>query len=400
MHGYCGIFAQQDAPRQARIIDEVSVLEEEPKMKPEEARERKSPITIRLDDASIERVDWLVEAEICPDRPSAAMFLILAAIKENDDLFGRIRAGLDDIRRTEEALRDIGMAGGEAEREIRSRRHEMAELAKAAARHEKVRNSTILASQRLSERKHSATEVVERVEAYVNGLANSPKEFRKLVAESRVRADRFKDDVERLEQAAAHSTRVGNTTGAAGVLAGAGVAALGPSVAVAVATTFGTASTGTAISALSGAAAANAALAWLGGGALAAGGGGMAAGSALLALAGPAGLTVAGLALVGAAVYKHRRNRKCAQEAHDRRVEVKRETRLLKAAEREIDRLEQQIDTCSDGCRADVDWFSEHAPSNYAKFGDHLKKRLGALINNIQTLGELLGKQVTLADTG
>ena len=37
-----------------------------------------------------------------------------------------------------------------------------------------------------------------------------------------------------------------------------------------VATTFGVASTGTAISALSGAAATNAALAWLGGGALAA----------------------------------------------------------------------------------------------------------------------------------
>ncbi len=366
-------------------------------MKPEEARERKSPITIRLDDASLKRIDWLVEAEICLDRPSAATFLILAAIKENDELFGRIRAGLDDIRRTKEALRDFGIAGSEAEREIRSRRHEMAELAIAVARHEKVRNSTILASQRLSERKHSATEVVGRVEAYVNGLANSPKEFRKRVEESRVRADRFRDDVKRLEQTAAHSTRRGNKTGTAGVLTGAVVAALGPSVAVAVATTFGTASTGTAISALSGAAAANAALAWLGGGALAAGGGGMAAGSALLALAGPAGLTVAGLALVGAAVYKHRRNRKCAQEAHERRIKVEEETCLLRAAEREIDGLEQETGTCLEGCRADVDWLIEHSPSNYVMFGDHQKTRLGVLINNIQTLGELLGKGVTLA---
>ena len=51
-----------------------------------------------------------------------------------------------------------------------------------------------------------------------------------------------------------------------------------------IATTFGVASTGTAISTLSGAAATNAALAWLGGGALAAGGGGMAAGEAFLTL--------------------------------------------------------------------------------------------------------------------
>lgn len=86
--------------------------------------------------------------------------------------------------------------------------------------------------------------------------------------------------------------------GAAGVGAGVAVVTLGPTAAMGVATTFGVASTGTAISALSGAAATNAALAWLGGGALAAGGGGMAAGSAFLALAGPVGWTIAGLSIV------------------------------------------------------------------------------------------------------
>ena len=76
-------------------------------------------------------------------------------------------------------------------------------------------------------------------------------------------------------------------TAVAGSTVGAAVAAFGPTAAMAIATTFGTAATGTAISSLSGIAATNAALAWLGGGALAAGGGGMAAGSAILALAGP-----------------------------------------------------------------------------------------------------------------
>lgn len=85
--------------------------------------------------------------------------------------------------------------------------------------------------------------------------------------------------------------------GAAGVGAGVAVAALGPTAAMGIATTFGVASTGTAISALSGAAATNAALAWLGGGALAAGGGGMAAGSAFLALAGPVGWAIAGVSV-------------------------------------------------------------------------------------------------------
>lgn len=86
--------------------------------------------------------------------------------------------------------------------------------------------------------------------------------------------------------------------GAAGVGAGVAIVTLGPTAAMGIATTFGVASTGTAISALSGAAATNAALAWLGGGALAAGGGGMAAGSTFLALAGPVGWTIAGLSII------------------------------------------------------------------------------------------------------
>ncbi|MFE6507624.1 hypothetical protein ACFVDI_05675 [Nocardioides sp. NPDC057767] len=80
------------------------------------------------------------------------------------------------------------------------------------------------------------------------------------------------------------------------VATGAGVSA-GVPLAV---STFGAASTGTAISTLSGAAATNATLAALGGGSLAAGGGGMALGAAALNVVtiGP-GLLVAGLVVKG-----------------------------------------------------------------------------------------------------
>lgn len=91
--------------------------------------------------------------------------------------------------------------------------------------------------------------------------------------------------------------------GAAGAGLGVAVVTMGPTVAMGVATTFGVASTGTAISALSGAAATNAALAWLGGGALAVGGGGMAAGEAFLALAGPVGWAIAGVSLVVSGLF-------------------------------------------------------------------------------------------------
>ena len=77
---------------------------------------------------------------------------------------------------------------------------------------------------------------------------------------------------------------------------GLGTAASGG--AMSVATSFGVASTGTAISGLSGAAATNATLAWLGGGSLAAGGGGMALGSLVLG-----GITVAPALLIGGFVF-------------------------------------------------------------------------------------------------
>jgi len=108
----------------------------------------------------------------------------------------------------------------------------------------------------------------------------------------------WKQQVEKIETDYKNSVAKNAGTGIAGVGAGVAVAALGPTAAMGIATTFGVASTGTAISTLSGAAATNAALAWLGGGALVAGGGGMAAGNALLALAGPVGWAIAGVALV------------------------------------------------------------------------------------------------------
>lgn len=85
---------------------------------------------------------------------------------------------------------------------------------------------------------------------------------------------------------------------------------MGSTIAMGVATTFGVASTGTAISTLSGVAATNAALAWLGGGTLATGGGGMAEGEVFLALAGPIGWAIAGitLATTGLLFWKNKRN--------------------------------------------------------------------------------------------
>ena len=108
----------------------------------------------------------------------------------------------------------------------------------------------------------------------------------------------WKEQAEKIEKDYNNAAIKDAGAGVAGAGLGVAVVTMGPTVAMGVATTFGVASTGTAISALSGAAATNAALAWLGGGALAAGGGGMAAGEAFLTLAGPVGWAIAGVALM------------------------------------------------------------------------------------------------------
>lgn len=141
------------------------------------------------------------------------------------------------------------------------------------------------------------------IQAQFDAIRNVPSEKR--IQYERLKEIRlsWKQQADKIEADFKAATVKNMGGGAAGVGAGVAVAALGPTAAMGIATTFGVASTGTAISTLSGAAATNAALAWLGGGALVAGGGGMAAGNAFLALAGPVGWAIAGMALLSSGLF-------------------------------------------------------------------------------------------------
>ena len=150
----------------------------------------------------------------------------------------------------------------------------------------------------LGEHTNDLYAALTEIQALFDHIRNVPEENRLKYEELKAIRVNWKQQVENIELEYKKAEVKAAAQGAAGVGAGVAVAALGPTAAMGIATTFGVASTGTAISALSGAAATNAALAWLGGGALAAGGGGMAAGSAFLALAGPLGWTIAGISLL------------------------------------------------------------------------------------------------------
>ncbi|MCY3810639.1 MAG: hypothetical protein OXH15_02465, partial [Gammaproteobacteria bacterium] len=110
-------------------------------------------------------------------------------------------------------------------------------LEQAVARHDALRERVAKASLVLFERRERAARVVVvLVEAYVSALAGSPKEFEKTVADFRAEADGFTAHVEQVKATAARSNTVAGATSGTVTLAGVGVAALGPSAAVAVAT--------------------------------------------------------------------------------------------------------------------------------------------------------------------
>ena len=244
-------------------------------------------------------------------------------------------------------------------------------------------------------RKFTSKHAIAACEVYINTLANSPKEFDKAVAEFKLEYAKFTELIHDIESKAAQNTTVSGSVTGAGVAAGVGVAAFGPTAAMAIATTFGTASTGTAISALSGAAATNAALAWLGGGALAAGGGGMLAGNALLALAGPVGWAIGGVALAGSAAWINSENEKTANKAFAEAGRIWVEVSKLRVAEREIANLSSLTQQHADGVLAQLDFLKRNAPPDYQKFSEVQKQALAALINNIRSLSQLLNKKMS-----
>ncbi|OYD67294.1 hypothetical protein [Rhodococcus sp. OK302] len=245
----------------------------------------------------------------------------------------------------------------------------------------------------LIRQRERSTDLIELVELLVNSVANTPKTFETDFDEIDVHKADFlaAEEFARKDLEAARKSAAG---AGAGFVAGAAVASIAPTAALWVATTFGTASTGTAISALSGAAATNAAMAWLGGGALAAGGGGTAAGGALLALAGPIGWTVAGATLLASiALFAKNKfdNREAKQEAL---TAVKHNTALINAMDAQIDDLLQRTASLRElllqsygealGCFG-ADFLALSAPQ---------QSQLVALVNNTKACAALLSERI------
>lgn len=267
------------------------------------------------------------------------------------------------------------------------------ELERTERKYDAVYALVCEAGEDLYSKRQDSLRVIEDVERLVNSIARNPKSFEKEIQEITVHKEQFKNTIEYgLEQRKALEKSAKSI--GAGVAAGTAVASMAPTAAMWVATTFGTASTGTAISALSGAAATNAAIAWLGGGALAAGGGGMAAGHALLALAGPIGWGVAGTSLAASVWFTFRKKHKIQESKRDEIARMKNCVEALKEIKGKIDAISIKTDSLSENLHDSVWACNSMEGRDYTTFSDDQKLALGTMVNNTKALSALLNETV------
>ena len=205
------------------------------------------------------------------------------------------------------------------------------DLENANAEYTQVFKQAIKNMENLLKTRRRAVQTICRIEGYIISLANKPRDYEQKIGEIKLRYIEFNNRIEEIEKLDASQTTMKTERGVgAGVAMGVGTAAFAPTAAMAVAMTFGTASTGTAIASLSGVAATNAALAWLGGGTLLAGGAGVAGGQALLTMAGPIGWAIGGISIAGGFLVKAIANKEIAKKAEDATKTILREMNRIK----------------------------------------------------------------------
>lgn len=245
----------------------------------------------------------------------------------------------------------------------------------------------------LYQQRVQSIECIDKIGILINSIANTPKDFEQKVQRIVRERDKFKETEkyakEAMESAIKSGIGIFSAVGAGGAFAG-----VAPSVAMSIATTFGTASTGAAISSLSGAAATKAALAWLGGGALKAGGLGIAGGKALLALAGPIGWGIAAAGTGVSLISLSAKNSKIANQAIEEAKKIARCRSDVVKSNEQVQNLIDETETLYYDLNGQYNGLAHLKNADFTALSSDVQIQLGTLVNNTLSLAELLNKTV------
>lgn len=241
-----------------------------------------------------------------------------------------------------------------------------------------------------------SVDLIKLVQVVVNSIANTPKEFETQLGKIGEELTKFSETEEYARKAYDASIKAGVNI-AGGAAAGFGVASMAPTVMMSIATTFGTASTGTAISALSGAAAQKAAIAWLGrtfAGFAVKEGAGMAAGQAFLALAGPIGWGITAASTGLSLISLSNKNKELADNAVEEAKEIAKARETLDETNEKIKSLKAKTDLLYSDMNKQRNKITGFMNVNYASISGDDKRFLGVLIDNTLSLSMLLNETV------
>lgn len=241
-----------------------------------------------------------------------------------------------------------------------------------------------------------SVDLIKLVQRIVNSIANTPKEFDTQLGKIGKELAKFSETEEYARKAYDASLKAGVNI-AGGAAAGFGVASMAPTVMMSIATTFGTASTGTAISALSGAAAQKAAIAWLGrtfAGFAVKEGAGMAAGQAFLALAGPIGWGITAASTGISLISLSNKNKKLADDAVKEAKEIAKAREALDEVNEKIKSLTSRTGLLYNDINKQRNRIIGFTNLDYTSASDEDKYFLGTLVNNTLSLSVLLNETV------
>lgn len=241
-----------------------------------------------------------------------------------------------------------------------------------------------------------SVETIKTVQRVINSIANIPKKFATQLGNVGAELCKFKETEEYAEEAYHASVKAGiNILGS--TAAGMGVASMAPTALMSIATTFGTASTGTAISALSGAAAQKAAVAWLGRtfvGFAVKEGAGMAAGQAFLALAGPIGWGITAASTSVSLVSLTNKNKQVADEAVEEAKEIAKAHEALEEITEKVNALKKETELLFFDMKKQNNRIIGYMNVDYLALLDEEKLFLGTLVNNTESLSKLLNETI------
>lgn len=248
----------------------------------------------------------------------------------------------------------------------------------------------------LYEIRGKSVELIKLVQEVVNSIANTPKQFDTELGKIGKELTKFKETEQYAKEAYDASLKAGvNIVG--GTTAGIGIASMAPTALMSIATTFGTASTGTAISALSGAAAQKAAVAWIGrtfAGFAVKEGAGMAVGQAFLALAGPIGWGITAASTGISLISLTNKNKDVAEKAVKEAKEIAKAREALDETTEKINALKAKTDRLFGDMNREKSKIMSFMNLDYLFLREEDKLFLGTLVNHTLSLSQLLNETI------